>query len=1052
MGFVELRAHTAFSFGDGSASPEALVAKAASLGYGAIGITDTADLGGIVRFGLEARRLGVKPIVGAELNVDGCPVGFLARSKEGFNNIASLVTRSRVGELSTWKKGDGKKTRGRPRVSWQQVAERSEGLQVLTGPASGPVASCLRNGDFREAERTLCRWRHVFGDRLAVEVQLHHTSGNESALAAALIELAERHGVPWVICQEPRYIDNDSRLVHDVLTALRYDTTIDDALARGLLHPNGEWRLFSAEEMAERWKGREAGLEESERIASECDFSLAWVRPPLPKFPVPDGYDDDTFLREKVYEGARERWGEIDEKQDAQLKHELRVIGALGFAGFFLVMWDAVHFARRSGILCQGRGSAANSAVAYCLAITAVDPVKHGLLFERFLSEIRVDGQTEAPDIDVDIEHDRREEVLDYVYGKYNRAQAAITCIVQMYRGPNAIRDSMRAFGYPVEMANNISKRIHWSDPADGAKYVEEELAPKLGIDFDNPRGRATLAAMAAFEGVPRLRSTHVGGFVLSSALLGDYMPVEHTTMGRTIIQFDKDDLDAVGVPKFDFLGLGALSLVRRAFDMIEVRTGTRPEMYKLPQDDEATYNLIATGETIGTFQIESRAQIASVLHTKPDRLYDIVVQVALIRPGPIQANFVHPYTARRRGLEPVTYPHPDLEPILKRTQGIPIFQEQAMAIAMKLGGYTAAQADELRRTMGHIRKVEKLHRVLEQLRQRMMERGVTEDVATRIAEDLKSFANYGFPESHAWSFALIAYATGYLKAHYTAEFYAGLLNSYPMGFYPPSTLIHDARRHGLKVLPPCMHQGDWECTTEPTDNPDRPALRIGWRHIRGLGEKSLDALKAARGWDRFTSIDDVIQRAKLQRTDALHLARAGAFGFWEPDRRRAAWVAMRSVGDTLPLAPARVVSYEPRPLTRDELIFLDYFSVGISVSGHPMEHLRDRLRKAGVLDSKQLEKLKGGEWITTAGLVTIRQQPQSAKGTVFLLMEDEFGFINVIVSKKLVEEYSEVVRFSTFVMVEGKFERDDGVRNVIGKKFSELEVKQLVHASRDFH
>jgi error-prone DNA polymerase len=1052
MGFVELRAHSAFSFGDGGASPEALVGRAASLGYDAIGITDTADLGGIVRFGLEARRLNVKPIVGAELNVDGCPVGFLARSKEGFNNIASLVTRSRVGELSTWKKGDGKKTRGRPRVSWQQVAERSEGIQVLTGPASGPVASCLRDGDYGEAERTLCRWREVFGDRLAVEVQLHHTSGSESALAAALIELAERHRVPWVICQEPRYIDNDSRLVHDVLTALRYDTTIDDALARGLLHPNGEWRLFSPEEMAERWKGKETGLEESERIASECDFSLAWVRPPLPKFPVPAGFNDCTFLREKVFEGARERWGEIDEKQAAQLEHELRVINNLGFAGFFLVMWDAVHFAKRNGILCQGRGSAANSAVAYCLAITAVDPVRHGLLFERFLSEIRVDGQTEAPDIDVDIEHDRREEVLDYVYGKYNRAQAAITCIIQMYRGPNAIRDSMRAFGYPVEMANNISKRIHWSDPAEGAEYVEKELAPKLGIDFDTPRGRATLAAMAAFEGVPRLRSTHVGGFVLSSASLGDYLPVEHTTMGRTIIQFDKDDLDAVGIPKFDFLGLGALSLVRRAFDMIEVRTGTRPEMYKLPQDDEATYNLIATGETIGTFQIESRAQIASVLHTKPDRLYDIVVQVALIRPGPIQANFVHPYTARRRGLEPVTYPHPDLEPILRRTQGIPIFQEQAMAIAMKLGGYSAAQADELRRTMGHIRKVEKLHRVLEQLRARMVERGVTEDVAAKIADDLKSFANYGFPESHAWSFALIAYATGYLKAHYTAEFYAGLLNSYPMGFYPPSTLIHDARRHGLKVLPPCMRDGDWECTTEPTDNPDRPSLRIGWRHIRGLGEKSLDALKAARGWDRFTSIDDVIQRAKLQRTDALHLARAGAFGAWEPDRRRAAWVAMRAVGDTLPLAPARLAPYEPRPLTRDELIFLDYFSVGISVSGHPMEHLREKLRNAGVLDSKQLEKLRGGEWISTAGLVTIRQQPQSAKGTVFLLMEDEFGFINVIVSKKMAEEFSEVVRFSTFVMVEGKFERDDGVRNVIGRKFTELQVKQLVHASRDFH
>src|SRR3954468_7009222 len=1052
MGFVELRAHTAFSFGDGGSSPEALVARAAALGYSAIGITDTADLGGIVRFGLEARRQNVRPIVGAELNVDGCPVAFLARSREGFNNVASLVTRSRVGELSTWKKGDGKKTRGRPRISWQQVAERSRGMQVLTGPASGPVASCLRNGDYRGAERTLCQWREGFGDALAVEVQLHHTSGSEAALAAALIELAERHRVPWVICQEPRYIDNESRLVHDVLTSLRYDTTIDDAVARGLLHPNGEWRLASPEEMAERWKGREAGLVESERIASECDFNLSWVRPPLPKFPVPGGFTDDSFLRDRVLAGALERWGEIDDKQTAQLDHELRVIGNLGFAGFFLVMWDAVHFARQQGILCQGRGSAANSAVAYCLAITAVDPVRHGLLFERFLSEIRVNGQTEAPDIDVDIEHDRREEVLDYVYEKYNRAQAAITCIIQMYRGPNAIRDSMRAFGYPVEMANNISKRIHWSDPAEGAKYVRDELAPKLGINFDDPRGRATLAAMAAFEGVPRLRSTHVGGFVLSSALLGDYLPVEHTTMGRTIIQFDKDDLDAVGIPKFDFLGLGALSLVRRAFDMIEVRTGTRPEMYKLPPDDEKTYELIATGETIGTFQIESRAQIASVLHTKPDRLYDIVVQVALIRPGPIQANFVHPYTARRRGLEPVTYLHADLEPILKRTQRITIFQEQAMAIAMKLGGYSAAQADELRRTMGHIRKVEKLHRVLEQLRSRMVQRGVKEDVAAQIAEDLKSFANYGFPESHAWSFALIAYATGYLKAHYTAEFYAGLLNSYPMGFYPPSTLIHDARRHGLKVLPPCMRDGDWESTTAPTENPDKPALRVGWRHIRGLGEKSLEALKTARGWDRFTSIDDVIQRAKLKRADALQLARAGAFGFWEPDRRRAAWVAMRAVGDNLPLAPARQTPYSPRALTRDELIFLDYFSVGISVSGHPMEHLRPKLRDAGALDSRELEQLEGGESIVTAGLVTIRQQPQSAKGTVFLLMEDEFGFINVIVSKKLVEKYSDVVRFSTFVVVQGKFERDGGVRNVIGHRFSELEVKQLVHASRDFH
>ncbi|HUQ99294.1 MAG TPA: PHP domain-containing protein, partial [Gemmatimonadaceae bacterium] len=453
MGFIELSARTAFSFGDGATSPEALATRAKALGYSALGITDTADLGGIVRFGLEARQQNLKAIVGAELNVDGFPAVFLARTKEGYQNVAALVTRSRVGDLSTWKKGDGKKTRGRPRVSWHQVAERSKGIQALTGPASCAIATKLRGNDFKGAERTLCEWRDVFGDRLAVEVQLHHASGHESALATALIELAERNRVPWVICHEPRYIDNGSRLVHDVLTSLRYDTTIDEAQARGLLHPNGEWRLSSPEEIAERWRGCESGLAESERIASECDFSLSWVRPPLPDFPVPERHTDDSFLREKLYEGARERWGELGDKQKAQLEHELKVIRNLGFSGFFLVMWDAVHFARQKGILCQGRGSAANSAVAYCLAITAVDPVKHGLLFERFLSEIRVDGQTEAPDIDVDIEHDRREEVLDYVYDKYNRANAAITCIIQMYRGPNAILDSMRAFGYPVEMA-----------------------------------------------------------------------------------------------------------------------------------------------------------------------------------------------------------------------------------------------------------------------------------------------------------------------------------------------------------------------------------------------------------------------------------------------------------------------------------------------------------------------------------------------------------------------------------------------------------------------
>jgi error-prone DNA polymerase len=1124
---VELRAHTAFSFGDGAVTPEALVKRAAELGYDSIAVTDNADLGGIVRFALEAKRQGVRPIAGVELNVEGFPVGLIARTGEGFRNIASLVTRARVhSDLRQWQKGQNAKLRGRPRVSWKDVAERSAGVQALTGPASGPIAARIQSCDYSAAARTLDEWREVFGERLAVEVSLHHAGGCEAAMAAALIELASRHHVPWVVAHDPRYIDTNSRLVHDILTALRYDTTIESAMSRGLLHPNGEWRLLPPEELAERWKGREEGLEESERIASECDFNLAWLRPPLPKFAVPEGHTDITFLREKVYEGAHERWGELSDAQTKQIEHELGIIGRLGFSGFFLVMWDAIHFARSRNILCQGRGSAANSAVAYCLAVTAVDPVANGLLFERFLSETRVDGLTEAPDIDVDIEHDRREEVLDYMYDHYARSHSAIACIVQTYRAPNALRDSMRAFGYPIEQANDISKRLHYDDPVAGAESVRQTLGPQFGLNVEDPRGRAMLAAMAAFEELPRLRATHVGGFVLSSEPLGEYMPIEHTTMGRTIIQFDKDDLDAVGVPKFDFLGLGALSLVRRAFDMIEVRTGQRPQMYKLPVNDPKTYELIASGETIGTFQIESRAQIASILHTMPDRMYDLVVQVALIRPGPIQAKFVHPYTKRRRGLEPVTYAHPLLEPILKRTQGIPIFQEQAMAIAMVLGGYTAAEADELRRTMGHVRKISRLLDVLGRLRDRMIGRGVEESVATGIVEDLKSFANYGFPESHAWSFALIAYATGWLKAHYIAEFFAALLNSWPMGFYPPSTLIHDAKRHGVVVRPPCMLRGEWECTVEellndgsqvlgaevprhevrrelvpdPVPEASAPetsdlsfrsssavALRIGWRHIRGLGEKTLDQLRLARGGkaavgvgssigksrggrarraltfedlrpmttavpDRpFTSIEDVVLRAKLRRDDVLHLARAAAFAAWEPDRRRAGWEALRAVGDSLPLAPARHEMHEPRKLSETELIYEDYFATGMSISGHPMQHMRERLRNAGAIDSEGLKKLRGGERILVAGLVTIRQRPASANGTIFLLLEDEWGFINIVVPSYLVEKNSEVVKFATFVVIRGRFEKDGNVLNVIGERFKELNVRRLEHTARSF-
>ena len=1088
-----MRGHTAFSFGDGVLTPERLVARAAELGYPALGVTDSADVGGVIRFTLEAERRGIKPIAGVELQVDGHPLALLARNAAGYRNIAALITKSRLGEVARWSEvGEVRRRRendrgvnlerkyavplpprGRPTLTFSDLEHYAEGVWCLTGPASGEIATLLRTERRSEALFQLERWREIYGDQLALEVQLHHVGGHEGALAGAMIELAERTRTRWCVSNDPRYLDGAGRLVHDLLTANRADVCVHTAASWGLLLPNGEWRLKSPDEMALLWQGRERGLESAWEIAMDCQaFDLHWLRPPLPHFRVPAGQTDDTWLRHLVFEGALERWGDVGARERAQIEHELGVIARLGFAGFFIVMWDAIRFARSRDILCQGRGSAANSVVAYCLGITAVDPVKHGLLFERFLSEVRTDGRTEAPDIDVDFEMHRREEVLDYMYDSYGRKHSAITAVTQAYHAPTALQDMMRALGYPTELAFTLSKRMHHAEPTECAQELRNGFAPQHGLDLDTSKGRALLSALSVLDDVPRLRSTHPGGFVLSSSLLGDYMPIEHTTMGRTILQFDKDDLDEAGVPKFDFLGLGGLSAIHLAFDALEQRTGEKLEMYRLPVDDEKTYDLITRGDTVGTFQIESRAQIQSILQTKPERLYDIVVQVALIRPGPIQARFVHPYTERRRGREPVHYAHSSLEPILRRTYGVPIFQEQAMAISMTLGGFTAGEADELRRAMGHQRKLPKLHAALERLRRACIARGVDESIAAQVVLDLHSFANYGFPESHAWSFALIAYATAFLKANHPAEFFLGMLNAWPMGFYPPATLVHDARRHGVRVRGPCLAEGEWNCTIEGIEVGDPfsassassavnknsvPPLRIGWRHIRGLGEKTREALQTAHKGGPFTSIADVVQRAQLNRADAIHLARAGAFEAFEPGRRKAAWEALRVAGDVLPLAPAHMLAFDPHELDGADRIFLDYLATGICVDGHPMEHMRARLDALGVASSRDLEYYATGERIIVSGLVVARQHPATAKGTVFVLLEDEFGYMNVIINKELHRENREVVNHAPFLAIEGRFEREDAVMNIIGRRFRELRMgstslEKVSFRSRDFH
>jgi error-prone DNA polymerase len=1038
MGYVELRCRSAFSFMEGACTPEALLTSASDMGYTALGLCDAAELGGSVRFALEARERKIRPIIGAELRVDGRPLALLVRDKEGYRNLSALVTLSRVDSR-----------RGLPGVRWAEMAERAAGLHLLTGCAEGALSKLLRAGRPHDAERLLGRWRERFENRIAVEVQTHLVSGAERALAGSLADLAGRADIPWVVTNQPRYLDEEGRLINDIFTALRSDLTVDEAAARGLLLPNGEWRLKSPADMEAAWARRPDGIDESARIAAACSFEPGWLRPELPR--VSD--DDDAMLRAEVYRGAAVRWGAAaGSRQHDKIEHELAVIRNLGFASFFLIMQRAVRYAKSNGILCQGRGSAANSVVAFCLEITAVDPVANNLLFERFLSEARTDGLTEAPDIDVDFEMHRREEVLDYIYSQYDRDHAAITAVTQVYHAPSALQDAMRGLGYPPEQAFSISKRMHHREPTDGAALLEDALAARFDLDLDTPRGRALLSAMRALDGVPRMRSTHPGGFVLSERPLGEYMPIERTTMGRTILQFDKDDLDLVGIPKFDFLGLGGLTAIRIAFDSIEKRTGSKLDLYNLPENDPATFRMISKGDTIGTFQIESRAQIQSILQTLPEVLYDLVVQVALIRPGPIQGEFVSPYTRRRRGLDEWSHAHPDLAPILDRTYGIPIFQEQAMSIAMALGGYSAAEADQLRRSMGHRRKQKRLEAALLALRARLVERGLGDELAGHIISQMKGFANYGFPESHAWSFALIAYATAYLKCHYPADFLMGLLNAWPMGFYAPATLVHEARRtHGVESRPPCLKGGRWECTLEEGDT-TFPAVRIGWKHVRGMGKSALDRLREAGETGQFGSVDDVIRRARLSRAEALHLARAGAFEQFEPGRRQAAWDALRAAGDVLPLAPARRLPFDAAELEGNELIFLDYLATGICTHGHPMEHLRERLDSCGIRSSRGLLDQEDGVRIVVAGLVIARQHPSTSKGTVFALLEDEFGFINVIVPARLYEKHKDTVNDSSFLVVEGRFERAGEAMNVVGFRFRELPVRSIAFRSHDFH
>ena len=1045
--YIELHCHSGFSLLDGASNPEALIARAAALGMKAIALTDHDDLGGAVRWAEAGREHGVAALIGLEATVGASHLTLLAMNEEGYRNLSQLVTAARSGE------------RGAPTVSWDRIERHAAGLFCLTGCTDGEIPQLLAKHDEAVARARLGWLAEAFGGNVAVECW-DHALAEERAVVPKLIALAGSLDLPWVITNDVHYATPKGRLVHDVLTCLRHQTTLD--LAGTLLRPNGEWYLKRPEKMAQHWRHYPEALAATREIAERCAFRMGQLTPVLPAFPLPPGVTADAYLASLVAAGARERYRDrLTERHKQQIRHELDVIQRLGLAGYFLIVWDIVREASRLGVLAQGRGSAANSAVCYCLGITAIDPIGMELLFERFLSEDR----REAPDIDVDFAHRDREQVIQYVYRRYGRDHAAMVCEAITYRGRAAVRDAARVLGFSVQQAEKLADEADRSGAKETAAHLLDGGAQAADLDPGDRRVRTLTEVVRGLHQLPRHRSIHVGGFVLSAQPLAEVVPIEPAAMPeRTVIQWDKDDLDPVRLIKIDLLGLGMLTLIQDAVKLIRETRGVVINLARLPMDDPAVYDMICRADTIGVFQIESRAQMNTLPRLAPRKFYDLVVEVALIRPGPIQGEMVHPYLRRRAGEEPVTYPHPALEPILERTLGVPLFQEQGMQVAIAAAGFTPGEADELRRAMGHKRSHERMAKICQKLVDGMAKNGIEPDVARRIFNQISAFADYGFPESHAASFALLVYASAYLKHYYPVEFTCALLNAQPMGFYAPGTIIEDAKRHGVTVLGVDVMRSGWDCTVEEVEQVERGglalgrlALRIGLRYVRGLGEKAHEKLEPLLNGQRPTTLEAWATASGLTVAQLRALAEAGAFDTLWPNRRSALWELLKHArGAAGPLAPVpadRRAAPVP-PLTPVELTEADYRITGLSPAGHPLRHLREALRAQGVTRACDLGRRRDGDWVTVAGIVICRQRPGTAKGFCFVTLEDESGLANVVITPKLFAANKRLVVRSPLLIVRGVLQEEQGVLNVRGKTFAAQGpgAGAAFVASHDFH
>jgi len=1021
--YAELQVTSHFSFLRGASSCEQLFAQAATLGMEALGIVDRNSLAGMVRAHEAAKATGVRLVVGCRLDLAGdLSVLVYPTDRPAYARLCRL--------LSLGKRRAGK---GKCHLDWSDIVAYGEGLIAVLVP-DRPDETCALH---------LRRLREAFGDRAYLALTLRRRPNDQLRLWA-LSNLAVQARVPTIVTNDVLFHEPRRRILQDVLTCVRHGCTIDELGDRRERH--ADRHLKSPEEMARLFGRYPEAVARTIEIAERCRFSLDELAYQYPEERTMPGLTPQQALEKLTWAGAAERYPEgLPDKVRATLEHELRLIEKLQYAPYFLTVNSIVRFARSKGILCQGRGSAANSAVCFVLGITSIDPDRNDLLFERFVSEER----HEPPDIDVDFEHERRETVMQWVFDTYGRDHAALCSTVIRYRAKGALRDVGKALGLPEDLIKTLSSQVWgWSEDGVEATHLEE-----LNLNTEDRRLRLTRELAQQLIGTPRHLSQHPGGFVLTNDRLDELVPIEPAAMAdRQVIEWDKDDIDALRFMKVDCLALGMLSCMKRAFDLLDEHKGIRLDLATIPAEDPRTYAMIRKADTLGTFQIESRAQMSMLPRIKPRTFYDLVIEVAIVRPGPIQGDMVHPYLRRREGLEPVVYPKPELEKVLGKTLGVPLFQEQAMRVAIECAGFTPGEADQLRKSMATFKHTGGVSAFKEKLVGGMIANGYERDFAEQTFKQLEGFGSYGFPESHAASFALIAYASAWMKCWHPDVFCAALLNAQPMGFYAPAQIVRDAIDHGVEVRPVCINASRWDCTLEPAGDQGRFAVRLGLRMVKGLANAHAAAIVAARADTPYTSIDDLWHRAGVPSTPLVRLAEADAF---RPSlglaRREALWAIKGLRNEPLPLfaaAAAREAAPVPeitepavrlRPMTTGSEVVEDYGHVGLTLRQHPVAFLREDLARSRIVTCRQAMDTRDGRWLEAAGIVLVRQRPGSAKGVMFITLEDETGIANLVIWPKVFEKFRRTILAASMMAVHGRIQREGEVVHLVAHRLTDL-------------